>query len=217
MSVFVGPRHTIVPLIAIGSLIVSIILFEIYQVRKLVAIIVVLLLIFSNTFTLSYIDERPFTCTLCQYVDENLNDYTTGTESIIDYLEMKPEGTVVQIQPSYMTYPAMFYNPHINYCCQLSRSKELSSNLKNSLPDYLFVENAKPDVLIFAGHQPQQIQEMLNQNLGTGKYRFEKYIENYWQDMTRPELLWHSFEKPATELCKQQGISIFLKTQQSPN
>jgi hypothetical protein len=202
----------VVPLIAIGAVVSSIALIILWRLWRPAAIIVGIIMCFSNLGHLTFMDKegaQGVRSTLFEYVRENFNNYTTGTEAMVDYLRTVPAGTIVQILPAYMIYPPMFYVPNLHYCCQLSVGKAIDPELRALLPDYVFAERSQPELVLTGSHVPVgQALAYFNQRFGFGSYRLETTIPIYWRDESRPEIPWHSFRPPSEKLNSSQGISV---------
>lgn len=150
----------------------------------------------TNALSLGFLSERPLRATLIDYVSENRNDYTTGTESLIEFLRSQPPGQLVQIAPDYMAYSPMFYVPQQHYCCQLTPEHPLTPELRGQLPDYVFAGRVPPDLVLLGGESPQQALASLEARYGSGSYRLAHVLPGDARDRSRPEIPWHSFGPP---------------------
>lgn len=133
------------PVIAAGSIASAIALTILWSVPRPLAVVATLAIVFTNIPHLSFTGSMPtrtVSCTLCEYVLENANDYETATEVLIRRLGNLPNNTSVLIQPAFMAYSPMFYLPDLVFCCQLTGKKAIN----REVPDYLFSESADPDV-----------------------------------------------------------------------
>ncbi len=208
-----------VPLIAIGAGIGGIGVFILWRALRPLGVIGVAILLFSNIFHLGFFGERSgllrpraVSCTLCQYVWENMNDYTTGTEMVVKRLGQIPDGSIVLVAPTSMAYAPMFYLPNLRYAGQLSK-KEIRSAMASLLPDYLFVETARLDLALIRGHPPAINEGPLNVASGNKIYYMGrlKVIDDFpmfHEDRSRPEIPWHSFSPMEFEGVPGQGLFL---------
>jgi hypothetical protein len=197
----VADMRYVVPLIPVGALATVCAIMVLWPQARLLgrvaAVVVCLLVGGTNVLSLGFIGNQPLTSTLYRYVRENLHDYTTGTETLIDYLAALPQGKVVQIMPDFMTYAPMFYTPGQHYCCQLRPDHPLSAALRTQLPDYVFSGRVPPDYVLAGGNTPpQQVLAYYANMYGAGAYRIKELLPDDWRDKSRPEIPWHSFGPP---------------------
>jgi len=197
----------IVPLIGIGTILSTVIFIILWKLSRSLALIVIILYVFSNFFYINYGGRIPLRSTLYEYVYENFNDYTTSTEAMVDYLQKLPAECIVHIEPQYMTYGPMFYCPRIRYCCQLPIKKSISPDLKAKLPDYIFAGQVKPDFIFIAGKDPHKVLDDLSERFGPDSYEIKAYLPVYWRDLSRPELHLHSFKSKST-ISENEGVSV---------
>ena len=109
-----------------------------YALGPILAVVTCSLMLGTNLFTSACGNWQPIRSTLYEYLVENAHDYTTGNESIIDFLKKLPKSYVIRVIPDYMTYPAMFYVPNQHYCCQLGDGYQYNAKLGAPLPDYVY-------------------------------------------------------------------------------
>jgi len=156
---------------------------------------------------------RTVSCTLCEYVLENANDYETATEVLIRRLGNLPNNTSVLIQPAFMAYSPMFYLPDLVFCCQLTGKKTIN----REVPDYLFSESADPDVgVVLVSREQYQLGdpvplewrwgvwdtvELPVQLVGT------EFLDGPFQERSRPEIPRHSFTVEEFEHPRNRDLS----------
>jgi hypothetical protein len=205
-------RHG-VPLIPLGSLIAAMAVYVLWRLWRPLAPVALALVVFSNIPHLAFLAEplgpmdirglgRSVRCTLCDYVREQSSersaDNTTSNEAIVEYLKTVPEGSVVMVYPTYLTYSPMFYLPKLRYCCQLPADKEIRPEIKARLPEYLFWGKAQLDVAIIGASPPKESSGPMNfktdgKTYYLGDYRLTGYLDVMWWDFSRPEIPWRSF------------------------
>jgi len=122
-----------------------------------------------------------------------------------------PGGSRVLILPDYMTYGPMFYVPGQRYCWQLTERKTLQPGLRETLPDYLFVERARPDYILTGPVAPESLIARFDEKFGKGSYRLRGYLPGDWRDCSRPEIPLHCFGPPPARP-GQQGIAVIEST-----
>jgi len=67
----------------------------------------------------------------------------------------------------------MFNAPGQRYCWQLTEEKPVTPELKAQLPDYLFVERARPDYILTGPVPSGEIVEFFERRFGKGTYRLK--------------------------------------------
>lgn len=201
----------VVPLIAVGSVVTAIAVAVAWKASKGLAVAVALLTILTNGAHLGCLQGGGFGSTLKSYVFENLNDYQTSTEAIVDYLSDLPDGAAVEISPDYMAYSPMFYLPGLRYCCQLTAEKTVDESLRKALPGYIFTETARPDLIIAHQGTPPLAPGYLDQRFGPGQYAVEGFLPGHWLDTSRPEIPLHTFA-PAPDRAMDKNGYIVIKS-----
>ena len=204
----VADMRYVVPLIPLGAAATACLLTALWQAARaqtggagqtlrVATVALGLTLATTNALSLGILGGRPLRATLIDYVRENRNDYTTGTESLIKFLRSQPHGRVVQIVPDFMAYSPMFYVPQQHYCCQLTPEHPLTPMLRGQLPDYVFDGRVPPDLVLLGESNPQQALTSLESRHGVGSYRLAQVLPGDARDRSRPEIPWHSFGPPA--------------------
>jgi len=218
---FLAEMRYQVPMIALGAGIGGIAIFILFRAFKPLGLVCAAVLVLSNIFQLGFLGERSrvlkprkISCTICQYVLENTNDYTTTTEAIVGWLARLPKGKIVYIRPGYMAYSPMFYLPDLRYPGQLTKKKKIRPDLASRLPEYLFVEAVNPDLAIIEGRPPPgRRQGRLHVSRGNGIYttinfNIIDHLSVFNQDCSRPEIPLHAFSPREFEETAKQGFFI---------
>ena len=105
----------------------------------------------------------------------------------------------------------MFYVPQLHYCDQLTEKKPIRPDLRQELPDYLFVEKARPEVVVVPAGYLGMAMEHLKQTFGPGKYRVCKALHEYFTNYTgKPEIPMHWFWMPKAEWKMQPGAIVLV-------
>ncbi|MBP7652510.1 glycosyltransferase family 39 protein, partial [Candidatus Dependentiae bacterium] len=172
---------------------------RIFEINRIFAIIILIISISTNYFTLipSYRSEnvRFF---LFDYIYEITHKYITPTESVIDFIEknIKKSETIL-IRPEYCVAPIFFYfDENLLFCGSLSEDNQhILISQKNKIPEYIYSRKIAPDWIISFGlfPYPPEYKKYLD-FIKNNKINYSLFsIEQFCVDMTRPEIIWHSF------------------------
>ena len=204
------------PLIAFGSALASAALVLLWRIAWPLAIPAALLLVGTNWLflggTLDRFDrDNPWwPPTLCCYMRELCRPFRGGDGELVEMLDGLPAGTTVRIWPSFMVYPPMFYVPRLHYCDQLSEKKPIRAGLRRELPDYLFVEKARPEVVVVPGWSLGVAADYLKRTCGPTRYRVCKALQEPFLYTQKPEIPAHWFWLPAIDWKKQPVVGVVL-------
>ena len=202
----------VTPLILIGAVLAAVSIIVLWSVSRPLTVLVGSIAILTNTFTLAYLSNLHllWRSTLISYIAEQNKHYKTGTEVLVNYISTLPAGSNVLVFPFYMTYAPMFYVPEQHYCWQLRKNKSIRLDLREKLPDYVFVERARPDYIISGDMSPKEIIEYFTNKYGRGAYRLSGYLNEDWRDCSRPEISFHCFKPPSQE--QKQRFAVITAT-----
>jgi tetratricopeptide (TPR) repeat protein len=193
----------VVPLLALGATVGGIALVILWNVARWTAVVGLLLLVCTNWLHLGFLAHRVdgtrawWPPTLVRYVAEQMHDFTTGNEAMIGLLREVPSGTTVRSWPQYMVYPPMYYVPRLHYCDQLTEAKPIRAELKARLPDYVYTERARPELVLVPAPYVGEALRVLSIRFGPGSYRLAKTLPGQWNYMSKPEIPIHFFQAPA--------------------
>jgi 4-amino-4-deoxy-L-arabinose transferase-like glycosyltransferase len=203
----------IAPLILTGAALTAVCLVILWDLSRPLACLAAILVVMSNVLTLSWVavPQVPLRSTLLSYLAEGAENYKTGTEALVEAVAALPGGSRVLIFPDYMTYGPMFYVPGQRYCWQLTERKTLQPGLRETLPDYLFVERARPDFILTGPVAPESLIARFEGKFGKGTYRLRGYLQGDWRDCSRPEIPLHCFGPPPPRP-DQRGIAVIEAT-----
>ena len=203
----------IAPLILVGAAVTAVCLVILWDLSRPLACLAAILVVMTNALTLSWVavPQIPLRSTLLSYIAEGAQDYRTGTEALVEAVAALPGGSRVLIFPDYMTYGPMFYVPGQRYCWQLTERKTLQPGLRETLPDYLFVERARPDFILTGPVAPESLIARFEGKFGKGTYRLRGYLPGDWRDCSRPEIPLHCFGPPPPGP-DQRGIAVIEAT-----
>jgi tetratricopeptide (TPR) repeat protein len=205
----------IVPLVAVGCAVGGLAAVVLGRLFRPLGVLLFLLLATTNWLHLGFLlprFDRTDACwppTLCRYLDELGHPYESGNEALVGLLGQLPPGTCVRVVPTFMTYPPMFYVPGLHYCDQLTEKKPIRADLRRELPNYLFVERAKPEVIIVPPPLLRETFEELNRRYGEGAYRLQKTLAAHFNYTTKPEIPMHWF-RPPTDPQRYPGMLVFV-------
>jgi tetratricopeptide (TPR) repeat protein len=145
---------------------------------------------------------------LYRYAYELRNPYENGNEAMVNLLRQLPAGTTVRIWPPFMTYPPMFYVPGLHYCDQLTEKKAVREDLRRQLPDYVYVERTRPDVMFVPAAFLKKALEELQRRYGSKAYRVVKTLRPDWRYTSKPELPMHAFWRPGGSWFEHPGMVV---------
>jgi len=206
----------VVPLLAVGATLGAVGLAILWRFAPPLATLAFLLLVTSNFLHLGFVVKRPdgtrswWPPMLYRYVQEVCLDYTTGHEAMIELLGRLPAGTTVRVWPPHMIYPPMFYVPKLHYCDQLTESKTVDADLGSSLPDYLYTERARPDVVFVPAPFLERALGVLSAHFGSQSYRLTKMLSPHWNYTSKPEIPAHFFSAPPPDWLRFPGIAVLV-------
>jgi len=207
----------VVPLIAVGSVLGGLALVILWRLYRPLALAAFLLLVGTNVLHLGFLANRAdgtsawWPPTLYRYVQEAFHDYETGNEELIGLLAQLPAGTTVRVWPTVMIYPAMFYVPQLHYCDQLSTGKKIDPRLE-PLPDYLYRERVRPDVIFVAPHLLLPAIDELRLQPGADAYKVTKALAHHLAFMSKPEIPNHFFSYPTALWQHYPGMIVLLNS-----
>ncbi len=209
----IADMRYVAPLIVVGAAVTSVCLVILWDLWRPLACLAAILVVMTNALTLSWValPQVPLRSTLLSYVAEGAQDYKTGTEALVEAVAALPGGSRVLIFPDHMTYGPMFHVPGQRYCWQLTEKKTLQPGLRETLPDYLFVERARPDYILTGSVAPESIIARFEEKFGKGSYRLRGYLPGDWRDCSRPEIPLHCFGPPPARP-DQRGIAVIEAT-----
>ncbi|HUT09656.1 MAG TPA: glycosyltransferase family 39 protein [Thermoguttaceae bacterium] len=205
----------VVPLVAVGCAVGSLALVILWRALPALAPLVAVVLLMSNVLHLGFLARRVddtsawWPPTLYRYVHEIFNDYESGDEAMIALLKKLPPGTTVRTWPTYMTHPAMFEVPALHYCDQLTEAKQIDEDLRGQLPDYVFVERARPQVVLVPALYLSEALYVLEGRFGAGSYELRKSLPPDWHYTSKPEIPARFFSRPSAP---RVGMSVLVAT-----
>ena len=99
----------------------------------------------------------------------------------------------------------MFYVPKLHYCDQLTERKRIREDLRKQLPDYVYVERAKPEVMLAPAPFVAQALEALHRH-GPKTYHLAKALRPNWNYTFKPEIPAHFFSPPEGSWFQYPGM-----------
>ena len=217
-NTFIADIRYLIVILPFASGLVSVFLFFVGKKSKMLALAFLLLVVLTNLLSIPLypsrdIFHRQIRFDLINYIKEIHNDYVTPYEAMAEFLQQNAkQDDIVFVSPDYMGYPLMFYaGDKFKLCCQLSYTTKLPKDNVHQLDKNLFLEEAKPKWLILFGRFENTPTIFSHFTRDGSKYKPFKYINIFWRDMTRPELLWHSYGPVADFNQTYQGIYVYKK------
>jgi len=156
------------------------------------------------------IAEGRFRSTVVNFTRELISPPPSAYRATADWINQNLKGKEsIWVVPSFATYPLMYHAPKATYAWQL---KEKTGQFKE-LPDIHFMNKTLPDYVIVFGPGIDEIRGVLK-NM-SGRYIQIEVIDQYWYDLTRPELFWHSFQEIRNFSPTSEAIYIFKRVSKS--
>lgn len=157
------------------------------------------------------LDQNRLRMTPLEFVAELISPppsaYRITSEWIQNHLTKQES---VWVMPSYATYPLMFHAPEPTYAWQLPEEAEPFEGLSA----IHFMHRIPPDYVIAFGPYIENVRREFRVLAERGvHYAQIQQIDQYWYDLTRPELFWHSFDKIENYSRTSEAIYIFKRIQ----
>lgn len=141
-------------------------------------------------------DHDAWRSTLGEYLHELREPRRTATAELADWLATNvAAGTPVGMIPTDWLASSIVAAPHVHYGWQFDADRKTGPYA--DLPDVLFIGRAPVDVLIVMGFKDTEgkvRRELLPTLAQQGwNYQLDAVLDVYFDDRTRPELIWHWF------------------------
>ncbi len=172
-----------------------------------------IVLLTSNLLTFNIFGRIGLHSRPVQYVGEVMNDYTTGTEAISQYIaeQISPEECIFIVPTASLT-SQLYYHPEHRFCGVVTNQAPFAKKHAAELREDLFWANAIPDHVIVGGRPPDQVSQLLTELYGQGAYELKGALPVFWADVTRPEIPWRSFTPIRISDPFLHGVLIFHRT-----
>jgi len=156
------------------------------------AVLVLFLLIGTNLLTLTR--PRSF---LAKYLGELARGYRTNIAQVMDLMQalVEPDALVL-VEPPHQRSPLIFYlGDRYRFCGILAANDQhILPRHRHTLPEYVYSGDVVPDWIVMFGERHRSVRQDISNNLARRGVVFEEYrTQIYYQDISRPELLWHRF------------------------
>lgn len=153
-----------------------------------------LLLIATNVLQVPW-DRDAWRSTLGEYLHELREPRRTATAALADWLTTNAAaGTPVGMIPTDWLASSIVAAPHVRYGWQFYAD---GPGVIHGLPEVMYVGSAPVDVLVVMGisdNNDEVRRELLPALARQGwSYRLDAVLDVYFDDRTRPELIWHWF------------------------
>jgi uncharacterized membrane protein len=171
------------------------------------------LLLGTNLLTL----QSP-RCYLYDYLYELTHPYKTSTEVVIEELDKLARfDELVLVAPEYQRAPLMFYLGHkVRFCGILpADEKRVVPRQKDVLPTYIYSSEVVPDWIV--EFPERRIRQDIQMHLSGEKVVYARGVLNvFWQDRSRPELMWHLFRPWPPGSYSDQEKPLLLRRKSGP-
>lgn len=172
-----------------------------------------IILMSSNLLTFNLLGPIGFHLRPVQYLGEVMNDYTTGSEAVSDYIEEHiPKDKCIFLVPMHLNIIQMYYHPEHKFCGLVSNQAPFARKHARTLREDLFWENAIPDYFIVGGRPADQFSQFLAKSYGEGAYKLAAVLPIFWANLTRPEIPWRTFAPIRIVDPFSQGVLVFQRT-----
>lgn len=196
-----------------GYIIYQIASWKINYARVIAGVLLVLLSFTSITFLTSRNEREQKTNTfpihsyLIEYIKEIHNEQPTSYSVLVDYFHRKNEKDhTLLVYPRYMTYPLMYYlGKEYLFTDQLDKTMKVNKQL----PEYIYNNSVEPNYLVICGPDIKNIDKIKSQYQSS--YKLEETINFFYQDVTRPEYNWRSFDVVTNFNRESESIYIYKK------
>lgn len=202
----------IFPLLPFFSLLLGVTLSYFKKISRLFALAVLLILIFSNLFSLNFWFPRKLRFDLINYLYEIHHDYLTAYEAAADFIhdECAQDDQIVVIPPN-MSIPLQFYTgDRVIYAGRLDYSSKFPASKIKQLNPSLIVEEALPDWIISFRLRPLTY-TIVDYFAGRGMEfsLFEILDVYYLGELARPEIFLHGYRPVKNFNHERDGILIY--------
>lgn len=189
----------LMPLIVPGTALTILVLLALVRGRVWMAAPIAGVLIFSNVLHIPW-KPSEWRSSLVEYVAELRSPRSPSSRVVSDWLKQNvPPGRSVALLPTDWIAPLIIHAPHAFYAWQLDRPKRADDYA--GLDERLFLYHTPVDVIVLYGFG--NLREVFErdvlprlQNAGQPYQRWTT-LDTYYDDRTRPELIWHWFHEQA--------------------
>ncbi len=142
-----------------------------------------------------------------QFIRELCNPRETSIDAAVQWISqhiLNQES--IYVLPGQMRYPLMYHAPQPVYAWQLKYPPEEQFAFMSPIH---FLGQIPSDYFIIFGPVKVEVEELIKYLKSRGAdYRLEHVLDIYWDDMTRPEIYWHSF--PPIEDFDRQLKAVYV-------
>ncbi|HPG30270.1 MAG TPA: glycosyltransferase family 39 protein [bacterium] len=196
------------PLIPFFILLNALIFIELINISNNKTIIYFFIfMIFFNNRSLLVAGKNNGDAFFSDYLYEIFNDYETGYEAAVKYLQQIPGSNIeLMVKPELHCYPLMFkLNDKILFSGQVEEMPRLDISKIPNFRKSVFIKDSYPDKILLFGRE--NICDTIQHN--NIEYFLETIIPVAFGDDVRPELFWHSFRKTVNIDIQKNGIYVY--------
>ncbi len=191
----------------LASILIAFAVDKVRQSGKIVALLVMAALTFTNIMTLQF----PSRSWLIDYLHELTNSaYQSSTEAVVGYLSSRiAPGDTAFVTPDYNVEPLMFYfASKVRFINRLSPTNRRLLAENAFLPSYIYDYDKPPTwIIMFGKSQTQFNWRRLPRAITLTAYD-ETRLPIYQYDLTRPEIFDHRFY-PVSDFAKDEAVFIY--------
>ncbi len=186
-----GDVRYLVPLIPLFIGLSALVVLPVARCKWPIALILAVIVFGSNALNYPF-SPGLWRCRPADFVEELFLPQITSTEVVIEWINNNVNaGDSICIAPYSMAYPMMYHVPRVVYAWQLDNPPQEQFA---ALPPIHFVGRIPPDYFIMFGFYKEQRDNIFltlkNQGMD---YQFIQVLDVYWEDPTRPEIMFHPF------------------------
>jgi len=211
----------VVNLLPFAAIVLGLTCARVRRRHVLPAAVLLLLLIFSNFLTCVGVKSFKSRCYIYDYVHELLHGYDTNVDRVLGFVRSSiPPNAVLLIEPPHQRDPLIFYlGDRYRFCGVLpADDTRILPKQKDQLPAYIYSGDVVPDWIVMYGSRLGSMRADIRETLKTSGHPVERYTTDiYFQDTSRPELIWHRFKAPSRKGIAPQDKVVFLRVVKDGN
>ncbi len=193
----------------------SLVIVTLARHKAIIAVPLAVLAFGTNTLNQPW-NPHEWRSSLCLWIEELAAARSTAMQQAIDWVDRNvAPGQSIWVWPDFMTYPLMYHAPQALYAWQLQ--PPAAGEFKN-LPSIHFIGLDAPDYILAFGRR-SQIGEALEflKKRHQADYKLVDTLDVFWDDLTRPELLWRSFKPKKDYNPEVEAVYVLRRSDLKPS